>query len=119
MGFGKRGIAAVATLTLIGICALALYMTSAGPGGAGPGSTANPTPGPTISAQQAIEIVLQGSYVNGDVSARATPGFEEQLGRWAWRVTWSYSAGPTAGAWCEVWVDMYTGEILDRKCVYS
>jgi hypothetical protein len=119
MGSRKRRAAVVVVPVLLGICALAVYAAVAQPGGVGPSSASSPTPRPTISSQQAIDIATRTSAANGEVSAVASPGYDERLGSWVWRVRWAYSAGPTSGEFCDVWVDLYTGEILDRQCVYS
>jgi len=110
--------AAVGLMGLLCIGGLASYNAATQPRGDGtPNTTHLPSGGITI--EKAIDIATRTSAANGDVSAAASPGYDERLGRWVWRVHWAYSAGPTSGEFCDIWVDMYTGEILDRECVFS
>ena len=72
-----------------------------------------------ITRERAIEIATGVSAVNGSISPVAYSGFDTSRFRFVWRVSWAYSAGPTSGEYCDVMVDYFTGEILDRSCVYS
>jgi hypothetical protein len=112
-GRSKR-LGALVLVAVLGIGAVVLIK----PGSSG---TATGTQRPVfgITEAQAIEIATRTSIASGEVSAGASAGYNEKLGRWVWHVSWAYSAGPTSAEYCEILVDYQSGEILDRYCVVA
>jgi len=138
---GRRRLTAVAATALLGVAGLGACQAITEPGRESPTVTArvlygspNPSnlPPGGITAQMAIDIAMEGEVAidiamegeeqHKDLAwARAVRDFPGAgiVGRWVWLVHWGYSAGPTSGKWCDIVVDLFSGEVLDKSCIYS
>jgi hypothetical protein len=138
---GRRRLTAVAATALLGVAGLGACQAITEPGRESPTVTEpgreSPTvaarvlygsPNPSnlppggITAQMAIDIAMEGEEQHKDLAwARAVRDFPGAgiVGRWVWLVHWGYSAGPTSGKWCDIVVDLFSGEVLDKSCIYS
>ena len=115
---GRRQVAAIAIAALLCVGGFALFRAATEPSRHGtPSGPELPAGG--ITEAMAIEIATRTSAVNGEISPGASVRYDDRFTRWICPVSWSYSAGPTSGEFCQIVIDFVDGRILDRQCIYS
>jgi len=123
----RRAIVAIALATMLGIGGLALIGSLAQTDRYGTPAGTNPPAG-GITSERAIEIAsgTKSSQAPSDFRASAQAQFDwgyarwtRGFARWTWHVSWGVYAGPTGSTGCDMVLDFFTGEILDRQCWIS